>query len=61
MASKSKIAKALTEAEVLHAAQSALPELWAAPRGVSQVRPVPHLLPQDGRPGVIPGVSKASW
>ena len=40
------------EAQVFHAAQAALPELRAAPGGVSQVRHLPDLFPQDGRPGV---------
>ncbi len=55
MASKSKIAKATAEAQVFHAAQPPLPELRPAAGGVSQVRHVPNLLPQDGRPGLDSG------
>ena len=61
MASKSKIAKAEPQAEVLHAARAALQAVRPSAGRVSQVRHLPDLLPQVGGPGLDSGRQKASW
>ena len=50
MASKSKIAKALRKPKFSHAADAPLQAVRPAAGRVSQVRHLPHLLPQVGRP-----------
>ena len=52
VASKSKIAKAISDAEVFDAARVALPAVRPAAGRVSQVRRVPDLLPQPGGQGI---------